>query len=547
VLTQILDVYSFLSVLLRGGALVFQSLILGGAVFSFWMLRPLNESFGAQGQGILESSRRLILCSAAAFAFLQSCYLASESVLLTGTTGLGWRDVTGANFFIAGAGGIAGAVLVVAITARRGWKPGPALLAPSFVILMTLVGTSHAAGRVEGRTVLAMLGAFHMLAVGFWVGTLAYLLVSLVRAPDLAIRQWLCRRFSRVAALSVAVLAASGCLLSRAYIDSPEALYGTAYGAMAGTKAMLFVIMLGLGALNFLIVRRMASAGDELIIRLRRFAEVELGIGITIILTAASLSSQPPAVDLVADRVPLSVILERLSPRWPSFDTPPVGSLSPATPLGSDKAETGLKGLQSFVPGTSYQPNTPDDIAWSEYNHHWAGLIVLAAGLLALAARVPPLRVARHWPLAFLGLAIFLFFRADPENWPLGPRSFWQSFMVAEVLQHRLFILLIIVFAIFETGVSTGRISSPRAALVFPAVCAAGGALLLTHAHPLGNIREELLSELSHLFLGVLAVVAGCSRWLEIRAAGYPRQVASSVWPVCLLVIGATLMNYRES
>ena len=546
-LTQLLDVYSFLSVLLRGGALVFQSLIVGGSVFSFWILRPLNASFGAQTHGVLESVRRLTLWSAIAFAFIQSCYLACESVLLTGTTGLGWRDVTGANFFVAGATGIAGALLVVAITARRDWKPGPALLVPALLILITLVGTSHAAGRVEGRTVLAMLGAFHLLAVGFWVGALDYLLISLARARDLTVRQWLCRRFSRLAALSVAVLAASGCLLSRAYIDSPEALYGTAYGAMAGTKATLFVIVLGLGGLNFIIVRRMAAGSDELIMRLRRFAEVELGIGITIILTAASLSSQPPAVDLIADRVPLPVILERLSPQWPSFDTPPVGSLSPATPLNFDKASSAVTGLQSFVPGTAYAPNTPDDIAWSEYNHHWAGLIVLVAGLLALGARVPALRIARYWPLAFLGLAVFLFFRADPENWPLGPRSFWHSFMVAEVLQHRLFILLIVVFAVFETGVATGRISSPRAALVFPAVCAAGGALLLTHAHPLGNIREELLSELSHLLLGILAVIAGWSRWLEIRAPGYPTQVASSVWPGCFLLMAAILMNYRES
>ena len=31
--------------------------------------------------------------------------------------------------------------------------------------------------------------------------------------------------------------------------------------------------------------------------RLRRLIEAELGIGITVILTAASLTSQPPAVD----------------------------------------------------------------------------------------------------------------------------------------------------------------------------------------------------------------------------------------------------------
>ena len=86
------------------------------------------------------------------------------------------------------------------------------------------------------------------------------------------------------------------------------------------------------------------------------------------------------------------------------------------------------------MPGDSYSPNTPGDIAWSEYNHHWAGLIVLAAGALALLARTGTAPWARNWPLAFLGLAVFLFLRADPENWPLGPRGFWASFAVAEIV-----------------------------------------------------------------------------------------------------------------
>jgi putative copper resistance protein D len=419
------------------------------------------------------------------------------------------------------------------------------LLAPSLVILSTAVATSHAAGRVEGRAVLLALGALHMLAIASWIGALPYLVLSLARVQDRHLGQWLCRRFSNLAALSVAFVAGSGLALSGVYIDSAGALYGTAYGAMVSAKAILFALLLILGGLNFLTVRRMATAAEELIRKLQRVVEVEVGIGFTVVLAAASLSSQPPAVDLAADRIALSTIVQRMNPRWPSFDTPPVGSLSPATPLGFDNG--GPQSPQSFVPGTSYQPNTPNDIAWSEYNHHWAGIIVFVAGILAVAARVPGLGFARNWPLAFLGLAVFLFLRADPENWPLGPRSFWQSFAVAEVLQHRVFVLLIILFAIFEWGVATGRISSPRAALVFPAVCAAGGALLLTHAHPLGNIKEELLSELSHLLLALFAVIAGWSRWLELRVEGQSRQVLSWIWAVCFVFIGAILLNYRES
>jgi putative copper resistance protein D len=129
----------------------------------------------------------------------------------------------------------------------------------------------------------------------------------------------------------------------------------------------------------------------------------------------------------------------------------------------------------------------------------------------------------------------------------LGPRSFWQSFAVAEVLQHRLFILLIVAFAVFEWGVRNGRITSPAASLVFPAVCALGGALLLTHTHSLSNIKEELFGELSHLPLAILAVAAGWSRWLELRLAIPQRHVAAWIWPFCFVLIGAVLLNYREA
>jgi len=272
-----------------------------------------------------------------------------------------------------------------------------------------------------------------------------------------------------------------------------------------------------------------------------------VGIGFTVILAAASLSSQPPAADMRTERLQLPEIVQRFSPRWPRLSTPPLSALSPATPLGFDEARNQTERLESFVPGASYHPNTPGDIAWSEYNHHWAGIIVLAAGILAFVARLDKMRWARHWPLTFIGLAVFLFFRADPENWPLGPRSFWESFAVAEVLQHRVFVVLIIAFAVFEWAIATNRISSIHAALIFPAVCAAGGALILTHTHPLGNIKEELLAELSHVPLAICAVVAGWARWLEIRVAGGPRKTLMWIWPICFILIGAILLNYRES
>jgi putative copper resistance protein D len=224
------------------------------------------------------------------------------------------------------------------------------------------------------------------------------------------------------------------------------------------------------------------------------------------------------------------------------MQTPALEDLSRAIPL--KEASTGsVPG--SFVPGQLTQLNTPADIGWSEYNHHWAGLVVLAAGVLSVLARRTSW--ARHWPLIFLGLAAFLFVRADAENWPLGPRGFWESFQVAEVAQHRLFVVMIVAFGIFEWAVQTARIPASPSGLVFPLVCAAGGALLLTHSHSLGNVKEEFLAELSHTPLAILAVAAGWSRWLEVRLAQEGKCALKCIWPVCFILIGVVLLNYRES
>jgi putative copper resistance protein D len=211
--------------------------------------------------------------------------------------------------------------------------------------------------------------------------------------------------------------------------------------------------------------------------------------------------------------------------------------------------EVGSLSTESFVPGQSgTRPNTPAEKAWSEYNHHWAGIIVLSVGLLALLAQAGKVSWARNWPLLFLALSVFLFLRSDPEVWPLGPNGFWVTFADPEVLLHRIFAGLVIALAVFEWRVQTGRVASSKVRLVFPMLVAVSGALLLTHSHSLGNIKEEVLAELSHIPLAILAVVAGWSRWLELRlpTENHTRAWVARLWPVCITLIGVLLLNYRE-
>jgi len=53
--------------------------------------------------------------------------------------------------------------------------------------------------------------------------------------------------------------------------------------------------------------------------------------------------------------------------------------------------------------------------------------------------------------------------------------------------------------------------------------------------------------ELSHVPLGIVAVFAGWSRWLELRLPqGKEQSILSWIWPFCFVIMGAGLLNYRE-
>jgi putative copper resistance protein D len=77
-------------------------------------------------------------------------------------------------------------------------------------------------------------------------------------------------------------------------------------------------------------------------------------------------------------------------------------------------------------------------------------------------------------------------------------------------------------------------------------MCAAGGAVLLTHTRAITNVKGSLLVELIHVSMGLFAVCAGWTRWLELRLHPEDRKIPSWIWPVCFVLIGAGLLNYRE-
>jgi copper resistance protein D len=530
----------FVDVLLRGLILVLTSIALGGVA---WLRVVLRAEPHVKPDGPTALALRTVAIAAAGAAAAQTATVVVSLGALASSHG-GWPadGFFTTTFALTAMTRVVWAVGVATLawrmsrraSGRGAWAAlalGATLLVASSAVL------SHAIARVESRPLLLALDGAHQVAAALWVGGLAHLVLyagwryrhaavlATLPAPAAAAAGPLIRRFSALAFRAMAAIIVAGLALTWMYVGEAAAFVGTAYGVMILSKVALLVAALGLAYANMRAVRRAAGEPE---VRLFRFVEVELGLGITILFAAASLTSLPPAVDVTVDRATVAEVAARFEPASPRLASPPIAELlRTADPLMGRQIE-----------------RKPIERAWSEYNHHWAGMFVVTMGLLAILERAG-LRAARHWPLVLLGLATFLFIRNDPRAWPLGPAGFWESLVLPDVLQHRVFVVLVVAFGVFEWMVRTARLPERPWAYLFPLLCAVGGGLLLTHSHAMFNLKEEFLTEVTHAPLGILGAFTGWGRWLELRlpqAGSWPAWT----WRVCLTALGLLLLFYRE-
>ena len=519
----------FVDVVLRGLILVLTSVALGGVP---WLRFVLRAEPYVKPDAPTTLALRVIALAAAGAAVAQ-----------TAVTAVGLGAVAGEHdawplaaffsttFALTAACRVVLALGVVGLTLAMSRRPASrlawgALAASATLLVASSAVVSHAVARIEWRIPLMALDAVHQVAAALWVGGLAHLVICAVAADRSDDAASIIPRFSTLAFWSMAAIVLAGIALSIAYVGDLAAFVGTAYGVMVVSKVTLLVPALGLAYLNMRAARRAATAPRA---RLFTFAEVELGLGITILFAAASLTSLPPAVDVTTDRAGVAEVASRFTPAPPRLTSPPIADLlRSADPLMARQIE-----------------RKPVERAWSEYNHHWAGVFVVTMGALAML-HFAGVRAARHWPLVFLGLATFLFVRNDPRAWPLGPAGFWESLTLPDVLQHRMFVLLVVAFALFEWMVRTGRLAERPWGYVFPLLCAVGGGLLLTHSHAMFNLKDEFLTEVTHAPLGILGAFAGWGRWLELRLPGAGRT-PGWVWRGCFTAVGLILLFYREA
>ena len=546
----LVDLFGYLSVVLHGVAIVAQSIALGGVLFLLLLARPLADRLPA-APAIARANVRIAGWAALGLMVCEAAIVAMQAGILTDTVDLSLVQALTAQSALAGLVKIAAAAVLGATLLVRGVRaPAWLLLVAGAVELLAATMTTHAAARLDDRAVLFAASLLHQVGAALWIGGIPAFLAALNRVRDGAGWRLVGARFSRMSMAGVGCIAVSAAVLAYFYIGDWRAVYGTAYGVMVSAKTVLFGALLLLGLGNFVLVERLRRDPATPVLRLRRFAEVELGIGITIFFAAAGLTSAPPAVDLLQDRVTWQEVMERNTPSWPRMVAPDHDQLAlPAmqAKLDAEAAARATTAARAFVPGSGDLPErNAADIAWSEFSHHWSGLALLLIGLLSIADRAG-VRWARHWPLLFMVMGGLLLFHTDPEVWPQGENGFFESLRDPEVLQHKALSLLVMLFGLFEWRVRARGIRRGWTPYVFPLICAFGGAALLTHSHAISNVKDQVLIELTHTPLALFGIGAAWSRWLELRLVGRGSRIAGWVWPVCFVLVGLTLLSYREA
>ena len=307
-MAQLLDIFGFISVLLRGLVLAFEGLTIGGVICLSFIVRA---RFPQQEMWLTGSS--LLLAAA------QSCYAAATAAILVSSTDMTWTEAATAQFSIASALVVLGA-LVIAVSARR--ISTRLLTVRGIACVCILCGSvmgSHSVSRLEARWLIIMLTSMHHLGADAWIGGMPYLIGAMRNSTSVAATS-ITGRFSWLAIRAVALLLIAGLGLAVFYVGSPGALGGTTYGIMLLAKIVMTGMLLALGGTNLQIVRAIRNQLLAALLPLRRFAEAEAGIGLTIFLAAASLTSTPPAMDVRRDAVTGPEIIQRFRPTWPRME-----------------------------------------------------------------------------------------------------------------------------------------------------------------------------------------------------------------------------------
>jgi putative copper resistance protein D len=535
---------NYLDSLIGGVDLTFYSIAIGGLMWGLFVLRPWDEDAN-HNTALLEKTVNLIHFGSKTLVITQLSKIGLKIWLMTVTLG---KSPFPAFFntvqFQAGLARAASAFalfLFIKYSLNNNFRSKKHWLLASLTILPLIISAAwlvHGASRLEDRALLMTLTVSHQIAAATWVGGIIQLLAvwSLNKRNAIAVELWplLLKRFSTVGVIAVGALLVTGSSLAWYYIRTFQGFIGAGYGNLLMVKIMMMGLALGFAWLNRQAVLEYFSNRSlyALTTRVPYYIEAETLILLTILFTAASLASQPPAVDIPHLTASVDEVLNMFHPRIPRWESPTHEALI--------AGEAGRVAIVGQVPSEAAT-------AWSDYNHNISGIFLTTMSFFAMLSYSRRFHQwARFWPLGFMLLGVFLFFRSDAESWPLGPIGFWDStFNNGEILQHRIATLLVFVLGLIEVR---ARINHNAGSLpfVFPLLAAFGGMMLLAHSHVGFEAKTAFLIQVGHTLMGVFSLILACGRWLELKLDSPGKHVAGFISVFALFQIGVILMFYRE-
>lgn len=191
-------------------------------------------------------------------------------------------------------------------------------------------------------------------------------------------------------------------------------------------------------------------------------------------------------------------------------------------------------------------------IAYSEFNHHVAGLLLLLIGCAELNQALrssAPLWARLLLPGALGVMGMFLLIWSDHEAWPIGSMSLSQTLFGGdhEILQHKLYGILALVSASIEILRRSGRVKHAGWMVPLPAFAILGGWMLFGHSHGAHPSADKIA--LHHAIMGSLAITAGSSRLVsawKTRGMMPARSRWELLWAGFLILIALQLIFYFE-
>lgn len=197
------------------------------------------------------------------------------------------------------------------------------------------------------------------------------------------------------------------------------------------------------------------------------------------------------------------------------------------------------------------------DKRFSEFNHRFAGIFVMLAGLVTLAE---PLLAARFafvrylWAFFFFAPGAYLMVLSDPESWPVGPQTLHYVITSnPQVLQHKVFSLILLTLGVVEFLRVHYDLKTLWSVVLFPTLAAAGAVLLLFHPHPMppGMVMDveatRSMNKIEHEHLGFATVGFGIAISKAATDWGrYNTRLMRNIFAILMVTLGLLLIAYTE-